>query len=105
MGLCGDSDRTMEGYLRGADAAYGTVVYDPPHVGPQGRDKSTKRFDVDFAVSHHAECGADENWSLSYLYPHTPFLEQAKRVLKPNGLLVGKDHRHGELPPLQVGSL
>ena len=32
--------------------------------------------------------GADENWTLSYLYP--PFLEQAKRVLKPEGLLLAK---------------
>jgi hypothetical protein len=30
-------------------AKFGVVVYDPPHVGPQGRDKSKKRFDVDSA--------------------------------------------------------
>lgn len=65
---------------------FGTVVYDPPHVGPQGRDKSVKRFDVDFGA--HVECGKEHGWSLSYLYP--PFLEQAKRVLKPNGLLLAK---------------
>src|SRR5882724_8729400 len=65
------------------DAAYGTVVYDPPHVGPQGRDKSKKRFDVDFGAT--IECGKDQDWNLSYLYP--PFLKQAKRVLKPDGLL------------------
>ncbi|MBU0718654.1 MAG: hypothetical protein KJ749_10435, partial [Planctomycetes bacterium] len=29
---------------------FGVVVYDPPHVGPQGRDKSVKRFDVDFGA-------------------------------------------------------
>jgi hypothetical protein len=46
---------------------FGTVVFDPPHVGPQGRD---------------------QGWNLSYLYP--PFLRQAKRVLKPNGLLLAK---------------
>ncbi len=55
---------------------YGTVVYDPPHVGPQGRDKSSQRFDVDFGAT--MPCGAEEGWSLSYLYP--PFLRQAKRV-------------------------
>ena len=80
--IVGDN-RTMEGV---ADAAYGAVVYDPPHVGPQGRDKSRKRFDVDFGAT--MACGADENWTLSYLYP--PFLAQARRVLKPNGLLVAK---------------
>jgi len=34
------------------------------------------------------ECGKEQNWSLSYLYP--PFLRQAKRVLKPDGLLLAK---------------
>ncbi len=67
-------------------AAYGVIVYDPPHVGPQGRDKSRKRFDVDFGAT--MECGKDQDWNLSYLYPD--FLTQAKRVLKPNGLLLAK---------------
>lgn len=67
-------------------AHFGAIVYDPPHVGPQGRDKSTKKFDVDFGAT--VECGKAQNWNLSYLYP--PFLRQAKRVLKPNGLLLAK---------------
>ena len=65
---------------------FGCVVYDPPHVGPQGRDKSKKRFDVDFGAN--VECGKEHGWTLSYLYP--PFLEQAKRVLKPEGILFAK---------------
>ncbi|MGH7127354.1 MAG: hypothetical protein ACREIV_02210, partial [Planctomycetaceae bacterium] len=69
-----------------ADASFGTVVYDPPHVGPQGRDKSIKRFDVDFGAT--VACGKEHGWSLSYLYP--PFLRQARRVLKPDGLLLAK---------------
>jgi len=68
------------------DDEYGVVVYDPPHVGPQGRDKSTKRFDEDFGAT--VPCGKEHGWSLSYLYP--PFLKQAKRVLKPKGLLLAK---------------
>lgn len=68
------------------DATFNTVVYDPPHVGPQGRDKSCKRFDVDFGAT--MACGASESWTLSYLYP--PFLKEAKRVLKPEGLLLAK---------------
>lgn len=67
-------------------AHYGVVVYDPPHVGPQGRDKSKKRFDVDFGAT--IECGKEHDWNLSYLYP--PFLEQAQQVLKPHGLLLAK---------------
>ncbi len=65
---------------------FSVVVYDPPHVGPQGRDKSKKRFDVDFGAT--VACGKQHNWNLSYLYP--PFLLQAKRVLKQDGLLLAK---------------
>lgn len=68
------------------DDSFAVVVYDPPHVGPQGRDKSRKRFDVDFGAT--MPCGAEHGWTLSYLYP--PFLQQARRVLKPDGLLLAK---------------
>jgi hypothetical protein len=80
--IVGDN-RVMKGV---PSAKFGTVVYDPPHVGPQGRDKSVKRFDVDFGAT--VECGKEHGWTLSYLYP--PFLKQAKRVLKPEGLLLAK---------------
>lgn len=40
-----DDNRKM---TKVASSKYGVAVYDPPHVGPQGRDKSRKRFDVDF---------------------------------------------------------
>ena len=80
--ILGDN-RIMDGV---PDSAFSTVVYDPPHVGPQGRDKSSKRFDEDFGAT--VACGKEHDWSLSYLYP--PFLEQAKRVLKPDGLLLAK---------------
>ena len=69
-----------------ADHTFGVVVYDPPHVGPQGRDKSSKKFDEDFGAT--VACGKEQDWTLNYLYP--PFLEQAKRVLKPRGLLLAK---------------
>ncbi len=80
--IVGDN-REMKGVK---SSRFGVVVYDPPHVGPQGRDKSKKKFDVDFGAT--VECGKEHNWNLSYLYP--PFLKQAKRVLKPNGLLLAK---------------
>ncbi|HET9713420.1 MAG TPA: hypothetical protein VFP64_16115 [Pyrinomonadaceae bacterium] len=79
--LC--DNRKMTGVRSGR---FGAVVYDPPHVGPQGRDKSKKRFDVDFGATF--ECGKEQDWNLSYLYPE--FLKQAKRVLKPEGLLLAK---------------
>jgi hypothetical protein len=80
--ILGDN-RVMKGVRSGK---FGAVVYDPPHVGPQGRDKSIKRFDVDFGAT--MPCGKEHGWSLSYLYP--PFLKQAMRVLKPGGLLLAK---------------
>ena len=80
--ILGDN-RVMDGV---PDAAFGVVVYDPRHVGPQGRDKSTKKFDEDFGAT--VACGKEQDWSLSYLYP--PFLALAKRVLKPEGLLLAK---------------
>ncbi len=80
--IVGDN-RKMDGV---PESAFGAVIYDPPHVGPQGRDKSRKKFDVDFRAT--VECGKDQDWNLSYLYP--PFLIQAKRVLKPGGLLLAK---------------
>jgi DNA modification methylase len=79
--LC--DNRKMSGIRSGR---FGVVVYDPPHVGPQGRDKSKKRFDVDFGAT--IDCGKEHNWNLSYLYPD--FLAEAKRVLKPEGLLLAK---------------
>lgn len=87
-------NRTMRGWNRATgetdwtvpDASMGVVVYDPPHVGPQGRDKSRKRFDVDYGAN--VRCDATTGWSLSYLYP--PFLEQSRRVLVPAGVLFAK---------------
>lgn len=76
-------NRVMKGV---PSSKFGVVVFDPPHVGPQGRDKSVKRFDVDFGAT--MACGKEHGWTLSYLYP--PFLKQAKRVLKPEGLLLAK---------------
>ncbi|HMQ04596.1 MAG TPA: hypothetical protein PKD26_11825 [Pyrinomonadaceae bacterium] len=81
MILC--DNRNMVGV---ESSQFGTVVFDPPHVGPQGRDKSVKRFDVDFGAT--IECGKEQDWNLSYYYPD--FLKEAKRVLKPEGILLAK---------------
>ncbi len=78
--ILGDN-RRMDGV---PDSSFGVVVYDPPHVGPQGRDKSRKRFDEDFGAT--VACGKEHGWKPSYLYP--PFLAQAKRVLRPECLFL-----------------
>ena len=68
------------------DAAFGCVVYDPPHVGNNGRDKSCKGFDIHYGA--HVTSLKTEGYTLSHLYP--PFLTQAHRVLRPGGLLLAK---------------
>ncbi len=84
--MTGLNSRTGNPRYRVPANTFGAVVYDPPHVGPQGRDKSVKRFDADYGAT--VACGKEHGWTLSYLYP--PFLAQAKRVLKPDGLLLAK---------------
>jgi hypothetical protein len=62
--IVGDN-RIMKGVL---SRHYGAVIYDPPHVGPQGRDKSVKRFDVDFGAT--VECGKQHGWTPSFVLMH-----------------------------------
>lgn len=65
---------------------YGAVVYDPPHIGNKGRDKSTKGLDRLYGA--HVDVLKAEAYTLSFLYP--PFLARAREVLKPDGLLLAK---------------
>lgn len=81
--ILGDN-RIMEGV---SDNSFGVVVFDPPHIGNQGRDKSQKKcFDECYGAT--TTCLKEQNYNLSFLYP--PFLKQAKRVLRPEGLLLAK---------------
>lgn len=65
---------------------FGVVIYDPPHVGNNGRDKSVKQFDTKFGA--HVVSLKQENYTLSHLYPG--FLKQAHRVLKQEGIVLAK---------------
>lgn len=74
---------------------FDVVVYDPPHIPNQGRDKS-KDFNIRFGLVLRS---AKENgYSFAHTYP--PFLREAYRVLKPEGILFCKisdyihDHRY-----------
>jgi len=70
------------------------IVYDPPHIPNQGKDKQ-KDFNVRFGLvlKSPRECG----YNFSHTYPS--FLREAYRVLKPEGILFCKitdyihDHR------------
>lgn len=63
-------------------AAFDVVVFDPPHA-PEGGANSrwASRFGTtDESVQHVPD--------ITHLYP--PFLEEARRVLKPNGIILAK---------------
>lgn len=67
------------------ESAFDAVVYDPPHVPNQGKDR-TKDFNVRFGLGLRSS--KENGYSFSHLYPH--FLREAYRVLKPEGILFAK---------------
>jgi hypothetical protein len=74
------------------DRCFDVVVYDPPHIPNQGRDRS-KDFNTRFGLG--LKSPSTNGYNFSYLYP--PFVREAYRVLQPEGLLLGKitDYIHG----------
>lgn len=74
---------------------FDAVVYDPPHVPNQGKDR-TKDFNTRFGlvVKSLPGCG----YNLNHLYK--PFCKEAYRVLRPEGILFCKiadyihDHKY-----------
>src|SRR5438552_10756568 len=86
-----------------ADAFFDVVVYDPPHIPNQGKDKQ-KDFNSRFGLV--VKSSKNNNYTLSHTFPG--FLDEACRVLSPEGILLCKitdyvhNHRyqwaHIELP-------
>jgi SAM-dependent methyltransferase len=74
------------------DRCFDVVVYDPPHVPNQGRDRR-KDFNTRFGLV--LKSPAVNGYNLSHLYP--PFAREAYRVLRPEGILLCKiaDYIHG----------
>lgn len=74
---------------------FDVVVYDPPHIPNQGRDKS-KDFNVRFGLVLRST--KENGYTFTHTYP--PFLREAYRVLIPEGILFCKisdyihDHRY-----------
>ena len=68
-----------------ANAAFDVVVYDPPHIPNQGRDRS-KDFNQRFGLI--VKSWKDNNYSLSHTFPM--FLSEAYRVLRQEGILLCK---------------
>ena len=77
------------------DASFDVVVYDPPHIPNQGRDK-LKDFNTRFGLGLRSP--KENGYNFSHTYP--PFVREAYRVLKPEGILLCKiadyihDHRY-----------
>jgi SAM-dependent methyltransferase len=74
------------------DACFDVVVYDPPHVPNQGKDRQ-KDFNTRFGLV--LKSPAKNGYNFSHLYP--PFVAEAYRVLRPEGVLLCKiaDYIHG----------
>src|SRR5438105_2987554 len=67
------------------DGCFDIIVYDPPHIPNQGKDQS-KDFNSRFGLV--LKSPAENGYNFSHLYP--PFVQEAYRVLKPEGLLLCK---------------
>src|SRR6266700_3329555 len=77
------------------DSFFDVVVYDPPHIPNQGRDK-LKDFNTRFGLG--IKSSKEKGYAFSHTFP--PFVKEAHRVLKNEGLLLAKiadyvhDHRY-----------
>jgi SAM-dependent methyltransferase len=74
------------------DQSFDVVVYDPPHIPNQGKDKA-KDFNTRFGLV--IKSSIEQGYNFSHLYP--PFVSEAYRVLKKDGILLCKiaDYVHG----------
>lgn len=75
-----------------ADATFDVVVYDPPHIPNQGKDQS-KDFNTRFGLV--LKSPIENGYNFTHTFP--PFVSEAYRVLKSEGILLAKvtDYVHG----------
>jgi SAM-dependent methyltransferase len=67
------------------DSSFDVVVYDPPHIPNQGKDRS-KDFNTRFGLT--LKSSKEEGYNFSFMYP--PFVAEAYRVLRDEGILLCK---------------
>ncbi len=67
------------------DASFDVVVYDPPHIPNQGKDRS-KDFNIRFGLVLRSS--KENHYTFSHTFP--PFVKETCRVLKPEGILLCK---------------
>jgi hypothetical protein len=78
--ICGDNTA-----MPFRDGSFDVVVYDPPHIPNQGRDRS-KDFNTRFGLG--ARSPKEHGYSFSYTYP--VFMAEAWRTLIREGILLCK---------------
>ncbi|MBI3697864.1 MAG: hypothetical protein HY238_23910 [Acidobacteria bacterium] len=66
-------------------ASFDVIVYDPPHIPNQGKDRS-KDFNTRFGLVLRSS--KENGYTFSHTYP--PFLQEAHAILKPEGILLCK---------------
>jgi hypothetical protein len=67
------------------DRSFDVIVYDPPHIPNQGKDRS-KDFNTRFGLVLRSS--KENHYTFSHTFP--PFLQEAKRVLRAEGILLCK---------------
>lgn len=67
------------------DSSFDVVVYDPPHIPNQGRDKQ-KDFNIRFGLVQRSS--KENHYTFTHTFP--PFLREAYRVLGSEGILLAK---------------
>jgi SAM-dependent methyltransferase len=72
-------------YMPLKDTCIDVVVYDPPHIPNQGKDNQ-KDFNTRFGLV--LKSSKENGYSFSHTYP--PFVKEAYRVLRPEGILLCK---------------
>lgn len=68
-----------------SNSSFDAVVYDPPHIPNQGQDR-TKDFQERFGL--RLKSSKETGYTLSFMY--LPFVKEASRVLRPDGVLFCK---------------
>src|SRR5208282_3461684 len=70
-----------------ADASFDIITYDPPHTGDQGKSKTG--FAAKYGIGVTSKNPETGKWG-NLFHTYRPFLAEAKRVLRVNGILLAK---------------
>jgi len=69
------------------DGSFDVITYDPPHTGDQGKSKT--EFAAKYGISVKSKNPETGKWG-NLFHTYRPFLAEAKRVLRIDGILLTK---------------